>query len=512
MSQALQGGVRLKFSGIMTYIANMTTLLVNISFTIILTRKLTVEDYGLWQVIGALASYFLTWIPITYTYWITRDVARGDYDSARTGTVVSLLLGTTSSICYIVISMIFIERLSSSLWYFGLYSIAVLITFCYTPYQATAWGIKPEHIGFSEIVSTIVKVIIGYFLIVTIGLGLYGAILAFMGYSFSKYLYYRAKIGKILQLGNVKAKIVKKWLSKAWIPLSNTVAHSLVQLDIAVVALVTASTIPLAYYRVVQFYSQLLWNTITISIGMYPLLLSSTEERASKILKESINLVALIALPMATGIFVMAEHLLALLRVDYVVNSHAVRLGVVYAILMITVSIVYRTLIGMGKVDVDIKATFRDYLKSTLFTAAIGRLIIPATVLPALFFASLIFAFKPVELVIYWYIFYIVGYAAYLLYLIRLAKVNKLAIKVDFKTLTAMVISSIVMGLLLSIFSGMIEVSEKFVVEVYNLLMLFLLGSSSYFSLLYATCGWFRSFLKDALAFLKHWRQSRSIN
>lgn len=70
--------VKLRLSGFSAYTTYIVSTLLGYAFTMMVTRKLSVKEYGAWQVIGITATYFWTWISPIYNFWVLRNVARGE--------------------------------------------------------------------------------------------------------------------------------------------------------------------------------------------------------------------------------------------------------------------------------------------------------------------------------------------------------------------------------------------------------------------------------------------------
>lgn len=495
--------IRLRYSGFVTLGAHIAFLVVGLVFTTMVTRKLDVKDYGLWSTMRVLASYFTVWIPSVYGYWITRDVARGKYDSARTGVNISLALGVVSMVLYTLIAMPVADRFNASHGYFILYSVCLLFSFYYSPYEAAARGTKPEHIELSNLIGTIVKLGVGYFLLIVLNLGLTGIIIAFIFYMLLRALYYRRVMHGIMSKGRVRLELVKSWLAKSWIPLIGITAFMLLQLDVMIVAMITGSSEAIAHYRVVQIYMQTISSMGLLTVGLYPFLLASAEEsEVKRTLKESINLILFLAVPAVLGIMVSADYFLALLRMEYVVNANALRIAAVYAMLTICTSILDSMLTGTEKIDLNEKATLRAYAKSRLFTTAIGHMVLPAVVLPSIVLISQAFSSSLVKLVFLWYLSYIIGRIVYSFYLGALVKKSRIPIEIDLKTVASIVFSAIVSALLVYLCGQYLATSRMFLTMLFNIVALLAVGCS-YFVPLYLTSSWFRRLVRDAISFLR---------
>ena len=80
-------GIRVTYSGLISFIITLSTLITGIVFTLIVTRRLSPEDLGAWSLIGGLITYVIVIEPIIST-WTTREIARG-IKSAKTAMLFS---------------------------------------------------------------------------------------------------------------------------------------------------------------------------------------------------------------------------------------------------------------------------------------------------------------------------------------------------------------------------------------------------------------------------------------
>jgi len=68
--------VRIAYAGMVGYLSSIFNLITGFLFIIIITRNLTIQEFGTWQVIASVIGYAL--IPaIIPSYWSFRNIARG---------------------------------------------------------------------------------------------------------------------------------------------------------------------------------------------------------------------------------------------------------------------------------------------------------------------------------------------------------------------------------------------------------------------------------------------------
>ena len=69
--------LRIAYAGIIQIIAQSLTLITGLIFVAIVTRNITVEEFGLWQTLGSFVGVLL--LPLApLNYWTLRYSARGD--------------------------------------------------------------------------------------------------------------------------------------------------------------------------------------------------------------------------------------------------------------------------------------------------------------------------------------------------------------------------------------------------------------------------------------------------
>ena len=496
--------VRLRYSGLVNFAASFISLVLGLAFTVLLTRKLSVEEYGVWHVIGTVAMYAGSWMPSIYTYWAVRDVSRGKTDSAKTSVASGFIFGVVSLPLFLILSFFFSSSLKIPMLYFLIFSPYVLLFLIYNGYHAISAGVAPQHIGFSDAFSMAFKLSIGFLLLVLLNMKLVGAIMALIVYIALRTLYMQMKFGYLVTKGRFKFNTFKRWLTLSWIPLTRRSIQLLSQVDIAIVALVTGSTVAIAHYRAIWVFLSLITLTTTLASGLYPSILASEDERKiEKVTKETANLVFLFSFPMIVISAVMSDYLLALLRIDYVSSCNAMRIAMVYAFIFLLSEIYRIMLIGTEKIDVDEKTPIKLYMRSRLFSTTIATLATPIVVIPTVFLASAMLR-QPILIVELWYVAYTVAILCRLLLFLRMAKAINLEHVLDFKVLLTMalsaVIGAIVLRLVTPYFFGL---SERFVESLKGLVFISLLGITIYFLTLYPLSAWFRKLVKDALTYIR---------
>ena len=94
-------GIRVTYSGLISFVFGISSVITGLIFTLIVTRNLTQTEFGTWSLIGGLTSYVLIINPII-AYWTTREIARGN-KIAKTSLLSSSSLSVLAVGIYLII-------------------------------------------------------------------------------------------------------------------------------------------------------------------------------------------------------------------------------------------------------------------------------------------------------------------------------------------------------------------------------------------------------------------------
>ena len=104
--------LRIAYAGSIQIITQFATLFTGLAFVIIITRNLSVEDFGLWQVLGNTIG--LAVIPIfPIGYWALRNISRGE-DVGKTAVYSGII-----SIPIIILGYIILLTFASTIFESG---------------------------------------------------------------------------------------------------------------------------------------------------------------------------------------------------------------------------------------------------------------------------------------------------------------------------------------------------------------------------------------------------------
>ena len=155
--------VRITQSGLIAFLVGIASIIFGGVFTIIITRQLSIEEYGTWGLIGSIIGYTLL-IESTIFYWVIRETAR-NIPSARTGLVTSGIFSVIGMLAYVIIAFMIDTQSNVDFFIIILAVILVPVNFLDHTIRAVSQGWKPNIDSYGFIGIEISKIPIGLFLI-----------------------------------------------------------------------------------------------------------------------------------------------------------------------------------------------------------------------------------------------------------------------------------------------------------------------------------------------------------
>ena len=140
--------IRITYTGLVSFFISMIAMIAGILFTLILTRTLTQEEYGLWSLISSLIGYVMI-SNLIISYWSTRETAR-DIESGQTAILGSMILSVAFTLIYIIISnlMGYQTKIDQNILLFS--SILIPILFLNGILTAINLGWKPHVVSYGS--------------------------------------------------------------------------------------------------------------------------------------------------------------------------------------------------------------------------------------------------------------------------------------------------------------------------------------------------------------------------
>jgi len=352
--------VRLRLSGAMAFASNIVGYLTGLIFTVFITRRLSEEDFGVWALIGTFISYSLMPFNLV-TGWISRDAARGKKVLGAAAVLLALLT-PISIIIYILVALGSAAAINYNP------SIMILGLIVLIPYillklgTAVQSGYAPQNLGIAGIIFEISKVIIAFYLVLTLRLGLIGALLTLSIAYLIQALFLLHKSMPLSQK-EVRKELIAKWLKGAPINLISVLGGIIGATDVVLIGLI-AGAITAGHWQAALVASALVTSTQTLTIGLGPRLISGGSQ---KDLDTVLNFSMMFTMPAFFGFVVLSRDILWILRPTYTKAWIAACILALRGVIGIFRSISGTAIAAKDEFDSYDNISIKDFIKSRIF-------------------------------------------------------------------------------------------------------------------------------------------------
>jgi O-antigen/teichoic acid export membrane protein len=353
--------IRVTYSGLIAFLVSITGVLTGTFFVIIITRNLTVEEFGLWTLIGSMVSYVIIIDPII-SYWSTRQIARGE-PVAKTalGTGVLFSLGGFTAYSIIALSVSF--SLGASIEILMLASALVPLTILNGVIGSIFLGQKPHVVSYGLITFESSKIPFGLLFIYFGQMGIAGVVLSVVCASSLRIVILLILVRPLIT-GKIKKSAIKFWLKMSWLIAYQQGNGIIYRLDVMVVSFMTSSLTVIAFWGVALTIGYLANHAGHLSQALYPKLLANGKK---DFIKENLKITLYVSIPILTASIVFAKPAIHILNPIYIDAVYAVYFTAAAAFTNTLRSVFFKILSGYEKIDVEQQASFKKYVKSKLF-------------------------------------------------------------------------------------------------------------------------------------------------
>ena len=441
--------IRITYSGLIGLVVRLSSLITGLMFSIIITRNLVPEEFGLYALIGSLIAYAMFGHVIS-AFWIPRHIPRGE-EVGKTALLTSGIFSLVGMLAYLIAAYFVAQSTNSDFNILLLGSLLIPATYIANTLDSINQGFRPQAVSYSFISFEVAKVPLGYLLLEPFTLGLAGAIIATL-----IALLIKIATAMFFALPRLKSAIdisfMKRWLKLSWLSLYGSFAGNIYVLDTFIVAIFFNSTVALSYFAAATTISIIAGYAGILAKALGPKLIADAKTHH---VQTVIRLYSLIGIPILIAVIVFAKPLLFLLNPVYVIAVPVVYFMSLRAFVNGIYAIFSETLAGIERVDTDQNAKFSQYVKSNLFLlstiqyARTGIYLIPLIVF--LFFSSTI-NLSIIDIVIIWSLFGLVSELAITIfagYKVQRAKFLILELKPIFKYFAGSILAGIVSWVLI---------------------------------------------------------------
>lgn len=473
--------VRLRFAGTIGFLIKILSLFTGLIFVILITRNLSIIEFGQWGLINSILIYGV--FPASVLgYWFSRYTAKG-IPIAKSGILISFLFIGIGLIAFFVSSYLFFDDYEILLPIILFASLQVPTSSLVGVFVSIANGKKPEYASYGFLCFEIAKVIIAFVVVLTKGITLLDAIIIItiaeaIQIGILSYLL-RSEISESVNFENIK-KIFKV----LWIPFFNQVTSPVYASDVLIVSLITATITHVSFFKVGIVFAAI------ISYGgylVYPLYIKLLGGGKNTDVLITTKLMLTFTIPLAFGIFILAEPLLFLLNPEYITAKYILQILVFFNLTLSTRSIFSNVVLGTEKLEgIESKGDFKKMLFSShmripmLGLIEIGMYI---SVLSFFSFISLDYEFSSENFGQIWALILFVTSIPTSIILYQMAK-RRMAIIFPWKNIMKYIISAIVMTIVLLYSIEFLSYDPKVTVFLPELLFVIFIAILSYFGTL----------------------------
>lgn len=491
--------IRVTYSGLIAFLVSILGVITGTIFVVIVSRRLTPEDFGLWSLIGFMLGYVLVLEPIT-TYWTTRQLARGEKVGKTSVTSISMF-SSGGIIIYFIIILFIGNNLEVNFDVLFVSGLMIPLMFFINLFNGIALTNKPQSISYGNLVFEVIKIPIGAFFIIFLEFGLMGAIITII-------------IGQVVRLailfsfnkkmirGTVKFAFMKFWVKMSWLVLYSSSSGLIHKFDVLSVSMISSSLTVLAYWQAGLTAAGIVAISSSISQALYPKLLAENKKEYAH---ETLKMTLFFAIPILGTAIVFAKPVLHVLNPIYAEASLIVIFLAIQSLVGVLTGIYTNILSAFEKVDTDNNSTFKQYVKSKLFFIPTINHIIAITYIATLLVFLLFFAnnANEIDIVITWSMIMLATHTPFMIYLMSVVKKKhkisfplKETIMYGAVTLLAGTISYVIID-------NYLEYSESIFDFLPQFIPIVILGGTIYFGIIYlidkSTRNLFKSIWREIL-------------
>lgn len=353
--------IRVTYSGLIAFGVALISVITGTIFVIMVTRKLTPDELGLWTLIGSIVGYVAIIDPIV-TYWTTRQIARGER-VGKTALATNALFSIGGFGIYSIIALYVSYSLGTDFWILFLASALVPLTFFSNTLNSICLGFRPQAVSYGMIAFESSKIPLGIIFVVLIPLGIIGALIATIGASIANVVLL-IYLSKEQIVGVIKKNVIKFWLKMSWLSIYGSSYGLIWKFDVLVFSLLTTSLVGLAYWGIAAAVTNIVAYTGKISDALYPKLIATGKnEIAVENLKRSLYF----AIPILAANIIFVKPILNIMNPIYIDGVYIVIIISIRAFVNIFMGFFFTILEGKESIDENKNATFKQYIHSNLF-------------------------------------------------------------------------------------------------------------------------------------------------
>ena len=357
------------YSGLISLGVTILGVVTGTIFVVMVTRRLSPEDFGLWTFIGSMISY-ISIAEAVIAYWTTRQIARGE-KVGKSAVLTSALFSVGGLVVYVIAMLLLSNTLKINSSVMMLASALIPLAFLSSILNSICLGFKPQAVSYGTISFELSKIPFGFLFVVLTHLGISGALLATIAANTIKVIIL-AGMAKEQLRGAFTPHAIKFWLRMSWLTLYMSSFGTIFRLDVIVFSLMQNSLVGVAYWGAASTIGNLV-SYSSVSQGLYSKLLATGKKEYAE---DNMKKTMYFAIPTLAASIVFAKPILNILNPVYVDGANIVIFLSLSSLVQILMGLSFSILESYEKIDIDKQTAFRKYIKSNLFLTPTLRFIL----------------------------------------------------------------------------------------------------------------------------------------
>jgi O-antigen/teichoic acid export membrane protein len=391
--------IRVQYSGFIIFAAQILSVVTGFIFSVLLTRNMTQQQFGIWANIFDLMAYFML-LGGLFPFWATRFVARGKEGAIKTGVAANLVVALASTAVYLPLIPLVTSAFNINGAYVVFYlivSLQIINVHMLSMLESCLRAVKPQAIGYALLIEEVCKVSLAYVLIVVLQQVFLGAVLSLVAAALIQALYYTRLLAKDLRQ-RIRWNYLKEWLKGSTAIFYNAIGTQLASF-IFILLFLYGGQAARGDYQAAATFANIVGYSSFLVFALYPKLLAknSLEDVA-----RSFRTMSMFAIPMAVITITMSKSLLIILKVSYG-DASPILILLTLDTLILLISQFYSSLVlGIERLDEEGKISLNELVRSRMFKVFTLPYIQAAVTLPTTYYVLTQLApSDPVQAVLY---------------------------------------------------------------------------------------------------------------
>jgi len=494
--------VRVRYSTIINYIGQLYRLVIAIGFALVITRRLSVEEYGLFTTIIGLTG-IITSIYSVWNFWVPRFYARKRYDLVSSAFLLDILYAPIGFAIMILLGLYYSFILDTDLMYFLIGGLIIFIALINMYNRSIIIGSRPFIEGKITILRETMRISLVYVLVIIFHLGLQGALLGVVMALASTTILYILFM-KYYGLGIPRPRFNKEGIitlvKNSYISIIFSLYTFLSQVERPFLTIITASTIAAAYLGVSYIpRSVIIRSGRAFTSGLSARLL---RKPVREDIEDVLRLCFMINIGLSFIMISLNKTILSLFRKEYVDAQPLFVLFTMESLIMIVTNIFIAVATALERKD--LYESGKALLNTPLFKLYTARLIrgIASIIIASTAVAIMLYLgiSDPILISLPYPLLWFITSIPFMLYAYGEAR-KKINFSIPWKELASSTISGLFAVFILYSIGAVNTVVTSFWRDLPELIKILSVALSTYFIFLLLLSPWLREFIKKSIKY-----------